>query len=193
MKSLLVRLSIAAAGACALSSLPAFADVTATVDLNHTSAAFSVKHLTISTVSGVIPLKDARVSLGSGNIPTSAEAVFDITKVDTKVEKRDNDLRSERFFDVTKYPDMTFKSTKITPGEGTTFTMTGDLTMHGVTKPVTLSGKFEGSVKDNQGKTHLGYNAYTTVDRTQWGIGSAFPPYVVGNDITINLQVEAIQ
>jgi polyisoprenoid-binding protein YceI len=171
----------------------ASAAVTATVDPAHTSASFSVRHLTLTTVSGSIPLKSATIAIGDGNALTKAEATFDISKIDTHEPDRDADLRSDHFFDVEKFPDMTFKSTKVEPGTGGAMTIDGDLTMHGVTKPVSLAAKYEGTVKDPRGRTHVGYSATVTIDRTLWGIGTNYPPAVVGNDITITIELEALE
>ena len=87
---------------------------------------------------------------------------------------------------------MIFKSSKIT-GDAKAMTIAGDLTFHGVTKPVTLSGKYVGSIVDGRGRTHVGYSATTTFDRTQWGLGMSFPAVIVGNDITVKIDVEAVQ
>lgn len=172
--------------------LPALADTPVDVDLNHTSATFSVKHLTISTVTGVIPVTSVKVSEGADHLPTAVEAVLDLTKINTQSDKRDADLRSEHWFDVAKYPNLTFKSTKITATGGGNFTMTGDMTAHGITKPVTLTCTLNGTIKDGRGRTHAGYDATTTVDRTQWAIGAGYAPLIAGNTITIKLEVETI-
>ncbi|MGH7683819.1 MAG: YceI family protein, partial [Vulcanimicrobiaceae bacterium] len=81
----------------------------AALDPNHTSANFAAKHLLISTVQGNIPIKSTNVVLGADYLPSAVEAVMDLTKIDTHNDRRDNDLRSERFFDVAQYPEMTFK------------------------------------------------------------------------------------
>lgn len=177
----------------ALCAVPVRADGPATVDPAHTSTAFAAKHLLISTVQGYVPVKEATVSLGAAGMPVSAEAVMDLVKIDTHNERRDSDLRSERFLEVAKYPEMTFKSTKIVPGSSGNFVMDGNLTIRGVTKPVTLNGKVEGAVKDNRGRIHFGYAATTTIDRTQWNVGSTVPSAIVGTDIAITIQLEAIQ
>ena len=163
-----------------------------TADPAHTRATFSVKHLTLTTVGGTIGLKDAKIDTGADDVLTSADATLDLSTIDTKFGRRDDDLKSDHWFDVAKFPVMTFKSTKVT-GDKNAMTIVGDLTFHGVTKPVTLAAKFEGSVKDGRGKTHVGYSATTTVDRTQWGIGPTFPPAIVGNDVTIDLELEAVE
>ena len=175
-----------------LASTPAALGEPTALDLNHTSTYFTAKHLLISSVPGYIPVTSAKMELASGNIPSSIEAVMDLNKIDTHNERRDNDLRSERFLDVARYPEMTFKSTKITPGKRGTFTVNGDLTIRGVTKPVVLSGSVSEAIKDDKGRTHVGYAANSTIDRTEWGIGATIPPAIVSKEIAINIEAEAI-
>lgn len=193
-RSLAVSMTLAAL-ALAFTAVPAAADTALTTDLYHTSAGFTVTHLTLSKVTGVVPVTSVKVTIGSNNLPTSAEASFDLTKINTQNERRDDDLRSDKFFDTAKFPTMTFRATKITPGSGGAFTMTGDLTMHGITKSVTLNGSFLGQIKDpvTKGeKTRYGFSAAGTIDRTQWNVGPGYPPAIVSNDIVLNFQMEAV-
>jgi len=161
------------------------------IDPNHTTTHFAVKHLLISTVEGTIPIKTVTVTIDANKIPIAVTAVMDLTKIDTHNDQRDDDLRSEKFFNVQQFPDMTFKSTKIT-ANGSNFTMNGDLTFHGVTKPVVVNGTLNGSITDNRGRTHVGYTANATIDRTMWGVGPGYPPAVVANNVTITIEAEAI-
>jgi polyisoprenoid-binding protein YceI len=161
-------------------------------DPPHSSATFTVTHLGISHVSGVIPFKNVTLTIPDGsNIPTSAEATFDPSGIDTRNSDRDADLRSPHFFDVATYPSMQFKSTKITATDATHFTMSGDLTMHGQTHPVTLDGQFLGRMTDGRGHLHVAYSAKTTLDRTQWGI--TYGQIVAGNAIDVDIEIEAIK
>ena len=162
------------------------------LDPNHTTTNFSAKHLLISTVQGNIPVKSASIELGENDVPTAVEAVMDMTKIDTRNQKRDDDLRSDRFLDVAQYPEMTFKSTKVAPGSNGQFTMDGLLTIRGVAKPVVLSGVVNGAIKDKQGRTHVGYAASTTIDRTQFGVGADVPAAIVSDQISITIEAEAI-
>ncbi|MBV8425364.1 MAG: YceI family protein [Candidatus Eremiobacteraeota bacterium] len=164
----------------------------ASIDLDNTQARFTAKHLLISTVQGFIPIKSVQIALGANNVPTSIQAALDLSKLNTSNDQRDGDLRSDQFFDVQRFPTMTFASTKITPQSGGSFVMAGNLTMHGVTKPVSLNGTVGATMKDSQGKTHVGYTATGTVDRTQWGVGSGYPDAIVGNAISITIAAEAI-
>ncbi len=161
------------------------------MDPNHTQTHFAVRLLLISTVEGTIPIKSVTVALNSSKIPTSITAVMDLTKIDTHNDQRDSDLRSEKFFNVTQFPEMTFKSTSIT-GSGTSFVMNGDLTFHGVTKPIVVNGTVNGTITDSRGRSHVGYTATATIDRTLWGIGPGYPQAVVANSVTITIEAEAI-
>jgi polyisoprenoid-binding protein YceI len=169
--------------------LTARADVT--VDPNHTSATFSVKHLTLTTVSGKIAVKDATIALAPDDTLTSARADLDLSTIDTQVADRDDDLKSDHWFDVATYPTMTFQSTKIT-GDKTALTVVGNLTFHGKTNPITLTAKYEGTIKDPRGRTHIGYTATGVINRALWDLGPNFPTAVVANEITITIELEAI-
>lgn len=163
------------------------------IDPNHTAAQFSVRHMGISTVRGAF----TKVSGTADYDPASpAKASVDVTieaaSVDTRVEMRDNDLRSANYFDVAKFPTITFKSKSVqTAGEGK-LKIIGDLTIHGVTKEVALD--VDGPSKpmtDPRGNTHVGASATTAIKRTDFGVGSANP--MIGDDITITLDVELVR
>lgn len=172
----------------------AFAQVeTWKIDPAHSAAQFSVRHLGISTVRGEFK----KVS-GSANYDpadpakTSIEATIDATTIDTRVDRRDNDLRGPEFFDVQKYPTITFKS-KRTEAEGTgKLKITGDLTIHGVTKEVVLD--VDGptpSIKDPKGNLHMGASATTKINRKDFGVSGA--PTVAGDEVSITIDVELIK
>jgi len=188
-----MKTALFAAALMACAAMPALADTTVHPDPPHTSASFSVKHLTLTTVSGTIGIKSATLVLGADNTIVSAEATLDLTTIDTHEPDRDADLRSDHWFNVAADPLMTFKSTKVERAAGGAMSVEGNLAFHGVTRPVTLAVKYEGSVKDDRGRTHLGYSATATIDRTDWNLGPMFPPVIVGNEVTIALQLEAIE
>jgi polyisoprenoid-binding protein YceI len=169
---------------------------TLTGDPNHSGAEFVVTHLTISHVHGTIPVTSWSGTNGAGDVPTSVIATLDVKSIDTKSADRDADLRGDSWFDVTKYPTITFKSTSIVAGAGGAFTMNGDLTMHGVTKPVTLAGKVEGSIVDSHGRRHIGYSATGTLDRRDFGLtwGKTMPggALIASNEVAITLNAEGI-
>ena len=163
------------------------------IDPAHSAAQFSVRHLGISTVRGEFK----KVS-GSANYDptdpakTSIEATIDATTIDTRVDKRDNDLRGPEFFDVQKYPTITFKS-KRTEAAGTgKLKITGDLTIHGVTREVVLD--VDGPtppIKDPKGNSHMGASATTKINRKDFGVSGA--PTVAGEEVSITIDVELIK
>ncbi len=165
------------------------------VDANHTQATFTVTHLAISRVSGKVPVTAGTVSLGTTGVPTAISITLSAKDIDTQSEARDRDLRGADFFEVDKFPTMTFVAKSIT-GTPQAFNIVGDLTMHGVTKPVTFTAKELGKMSDQRGRTHVGYTAATTLDRRQWGLnwGGTTPggSLVAGNDVTIDLNVEIV-
>ncbi|MBV9407278.1 MAG: YceI family protein [Candidatus Eremiobacteraeota bacterium] len=165
------------------------------VDPNHTQATFTVTHLAISRVSGKIPVLGGSVTLGSANLPTAISVQLSTKDLDTQSADRDRDLRSADWFQVDKYPTMTFVAKSIT-GTPQAFTVVGDLTMHGVTKPVTLTAKTIGKMTDARNRTHIGYTATTSLDRRDWGLnwGKTTPggSLIAGNDVTVDINVEVV-
>jgi polyisoprenoid-binding protein YceI len=160
------------------------------IDPNHSTAQFAIRHLAVSTVRGAF----TKVS-GTGQYDpadptkTSIDATIDAASVDTRVEMRDKDLRSPNFFDVEKYPTITFKSKHTeSAGEGK-LKMTGDLTMHGVTKEVVLD--VDGptaAIKESTGNERIGASATTKVNRRDYGINGGSS--VAADDVTITIDVE---
>jgi polyisoprenoid-binding protein YceI len=140
-----------------------------TVDKNHSSASFKVRHM-MSSVTGQFRDFDAKVNI---NQAAPAESSVDFTiqaaSIDTGSTNRDEHLRTPDFFDVAKYPTIAFKSTSITPKSKTEFDVTGDLTMHGVTKRVTLPVTFLGFMKTQRGEK-AGFELETTLDRKDYGV-----------------------
>jgi polyisoprenoid-binding protein YceI len=166
-----------------------------TIDASHTQATFTVTHLAISRVTGKIPLIAGTVALTEGGLPTSINTTLSVKDIDTQSADRDRDLRSADWFEVDKYPTMSFVSKSVS-GTPQAFTVVGDLTFHGVTKPVTLTGKELGKVSDARGKTHVGFTAGTTIDRREWGLnwGRTTPggELIAGYDVTVDLNVEVV-
>jgi polyisoprenoid-binding protein YceI len=162
------------------------------LDPPHSSAQFSVRHLGVSTVRGAFTKVSGSVVYDPANLgKSSIQATIDASSVDTRVDMRDNDLRSPRFLDAQKYPTITFTSKKVeAAGEGK-LKVTGDLTIHGVTKEVVLD--VDGptpAIKDPMGKNRLrmGASATTKINRNDFGITSL--PGAIGDEITITLDIE---
>jgi polyisoprenoid-binding protein YceI len=199
MGHFLARAVSVTAFAAALSLQAAGAASTWQIDPNHSSAQFAVRHLAISTVRGAFTKVNGTVQLDDKDISkSSVEVTIDAASVDTRVENRDKDLRSDHFFDVEKYPTLNFKSTKVEQVEPGKLKVTGDLTLHGVTKPVIL--EVDGPtapVKDPWGNQRAAVNATTKINRQDFGM--KFSPtmdsggLVVGNDVVITIDVEMVQ
>ncbi|HTV75269.1 MAG TPA: YceI family protein [Candidatus Acidoferrales bacterium] len=190
----LLGLTLGLSGGLALVGTAAAATITG--DVAHTSAEFVVTHLTISQVHGTIPVTSWQAVTDSAYVPQSFTATLDATGVNTGDADRDKDLRGPDWFDVATYPTITFTSTKITLGPNDSFTAVGDLTMHGVTKSVTLQGQVLGSVIDAKGNRHVGYTATTTIDRRDfnlnWGKTTPGGQLIAAFEVTLNLEAEGI-
>ncbi|MDP9019072.1 MAG: YceI family protein [Candidatus Eremiobacteraeota bacterium] len=160
------------------------------VDPVHSSAEFTATHLMISHVRGTIPIKDAQITIPSGSdIPSSVSATLDPKGVDTHNGMRDDDLRSDHFLNIAADPKMSFESTKITTTDAKHFIIAGNLTMHGQTHPVSLDAQVIGKGPGMKHEPRIAFTASGTIDRSQWGMNYGSP--VVGNSITINLEIEA--
>jgi polyisoprenoid-binding protein YceI len=173
-------------------TLPAAAQDTWQLDPPHSSAQFSVRHLGVSTVRGAFTKVSGTVVYDPANSnKSSIQATIDAASVDTRVDMRDNDLRSPRFLDVQKYPNITFTSKKVEAAGDGKLKVTGDLTIHGVTKEAVLD--VDGptpAIKDPLGKDRLrmGASATTKISRNDFGI--TVLPGAIGDEITITLDLE---
>jgi polyisoprenoid-binding protein YceI len=160
------------------------------VDPAHTAAQFAVKHLMISTVRGAFKGVTGTVLWDDQDVTKSSVNVsIDATTVDTGTPGRDGDLKSDKYFDVAKFPTITFKSTKIEQAGTGKLKVTGDLTLHGVTKSVVLD--VDGptaAIKDPWGNTRAAISATTKVNRQDYGIAGGGA--AVGDDISIIIDLE---
>ncbi|MBC2839404.1 YceI family protein [Robiginitalea sp. SC105] len=158
----------------------------------HSSVEFEIPHLMISTVTGTFGEFDISATAGDSFATPEFTATIQTTSVDTGVERRDNHLRSADFFEVETYPEMTFTTNSSTStGEGT-FDLTGDLTIHGVTKEVTFKGKVGGVITDQRSeKLKAGVRLETTIDRLEFGVGGETP--TIGNELDITIRLEMAQ
>ena len=188
-KNLLLTL----AGCVTLTMSAAAQTETWQLDPPHSAAQFSVRHMGISTVRGTFTKLSGTVQYDpSDPAKSSIDVTIDAASVDSRVEKRDNDLRSDHFLDVQKDPTLTFKSKRIESAGPGKLKATGDLTIHGVTKEVVLD--IDGPsqpMKDPRGKMHMGASASTTINRTEFGMTGY--QGMVGNDVTITIDVELVQ
>jgi len=160
-------------------------------DKAHSEVDFSILHLSLSKVHGRFGNIGGSIVMNDADITKSTVNVtIDVTTVNTGVDGRDNDLKSDHFFDVAQFPTATFVSTSVAKSGGG-LTVTGNLTLHGVTKPVTLS--VEGPTGPVQGmdkKQHAGFSATTTISRTAFGIASKYPSTVVGDEIQLTIDLD---
>ena len=192
----LARLIPALALATVVAVAPAAADVWQ-IDPAHSAAQFSVTHLLISTVRGEFGMLSGTIEYDGKDVASiKVDATIDVASIGTRNDGRDNDLRSDHFFDVAKYPTITFKSKKVVPGAGGTFRLVGDLTLHGVTKEVTVDVTGPSKViKGMRGESRVGAMATTKINRQDFGIkwsatldgGGA----VVSDEVAITLDIEA--
>ena len=169
------------------------------IDPVHTNIQFSVRHMMISNVKGVFHRFTGAFEIDDKDITKSkASSVIEVNSIDTGIEKRDEDLRSANFFDVAKYPTMTFVSKKFTRIGANKFKMTGDLTIHGITREVALDmDGLESVVKDPWGNMRRGVTLATKINRKDFGLTYnkvlETGGVVVGDEVTINIEVEMIK
>ena len=163
------------------------------IDPAHTASQFAVRHMGLSTVRGAFTKTSGTVQYDPADLSkTSIDVTIDATSLNTRVEMRDNDLRSDKFFDVQKFPTITFKSKRAEPAGKGKLKITGDLTIHGVTKEVVLDVDGPaGPVKDPRGNTHMGASATTTVKRSDFGVSAL--PAMIGDEVQITLDVEMVK
>jgi len=163
------------------------------IDPMHSAAQFSVRHLGVSTVRGAFMKVSGSAKYDAADPSKgSLDATIDASSVDTRVEMRDNDLRSPNFLDVQKYPTITFHSKQTKAAGAGKLQITGDLTIHGVTKEVVLDVDGPSSpIKDPWGNQRIGASAATKISRKDFGVNGA--PGVVGDEITITIDTELIQ
>jgi len=184
--------------AAALAPAAALADAaTWNIDPLHTEAGFSVRHLVISTVKGWFGKTAGKVVLDEKDVTrSSVEATIDAASVDTRIQKRDDDLRSPNFFEVARYPTITFRSTRVEKaGDG--LKVTGDLTIKDVTRPVTLevAGPTP-EIKDSWGNVRRGISARTRINRRDFGLtyrAAVEAGPVVGDEVNVEINAELIK
>ncbi|HEX3372870.1 MAG TPA: YceI family protein [Edaphobacter sp.] len=189
------RIFTAALSALLLTGVSAFAQSTSwTIDKNHSQVNFAIKHMGVSTVRGSISgITGTIVWDEKDPSKSSVEATMDTTTVDTNNAARDTDLKSDKFFNVAKYPTMTFKSTSVKRVDGK-LQVVGDLTLAGVTKSVTLD--VDGPTapqKGMGGKMVIGLSATGLVKRSDFAFAPKMPTMVIGDEVQFTIDSEANQ
>jgi polyisoprenoid-binding protein YceI len=168
------------------------------IDPAHSAAHFSVRHMMISNVRGEFKLTGYVMLDPNEFTDSKVEAVIDASTIDTRMAARDEHLRSADFFDVQKYPSLTFSSTRIRGSRDEKFELSGNLTIHGVTREVTFSvDPLSPEMKDPYGNVRIGTSAHAKIDRKdfglQWNAALETGGVVVGNEVTITLELELIK
>ena len=167
-----------------------------TIDPSHTTVEFVAKHMMITTVKGRFAELTGTIVADETNLAdSSVEATMQAASLDTRSEQRDAHLRSPDFLDVERYPEVTFKSTALR-GTKDSFKLTGDLTIRGVTRPITLEVTFEGEGKDPWGGTRASFSARGKFDRRDfgltWNVALETGGILVSNEVKINIEAQAV-
>ena len=183
------KLALSAGLLLGVASFASAAVETYVIDSVHSSVGFSIRHF-VSKVPGSFSKLSGTITVDRENLENSSvEAVVDITSVNTANEKRDTHLKSPDFFDAAKYATSTFKSTGWKKTGEDTFEITGDLTLHGVTREVVLETTLLGFGPGGRGAQLSGWEGTTKIKKSDFGINS---PPMLGDDVTITLNIEAV-
>lgn len=165
------------------------------VDVTHGIAEFSAKHLMISTVKGQFKTFEGRGETNPDGTLKSVEMTLDTASIDTNIQQRDDHLRSADFFDAANHPKITFRSTRIEQ-KGSDVTIVGELTMRGVSKPLTLAGEMSATVKDPWGNQRAALSVDGKLNRTAWGLqwnmALEAGGFVVSEEVKLHIEVEAV-
>lgn len=167
------------------------------IDAAHSAVGFAVRHMGISTVRGRFAAYEGVIETGEGMALRRIEVTIDPASIATGVERRDGHLRSADFFDVAAHATVRFVSTRVTAEGRKRFRVLGDLTIRGVTRPVTLAVETLGdAVRDMDGKWRTGATAVATINRKDWGLSwnqaLELGGVMVGEDVTLTIEIEAI-
>ena len=169
------------------------------IDTAHSQAAFSVKHMMISTVRGQFDVLSGQLHIDEEHPENSwVEAEVDVASINTRDEKRDGHLKSPDFFDGEKYPKLTFKSTKVEAVRDHEYRVTGNLTMHGVTREEVFQAEYSGILpKDLFGMQRAAFSAKTTINRKDyglnWNVALETGGVLVSEKVNIEIDLEAVQ
>jgi len=188
MNAMRIRVALVTVIGVSMAALAAHAADTYKVNPVHSSVDFKVKHMGVSFVSGRFTQYTGVVKLDpKDDSKDSVEVEIKTTSVDTASEARDKHLRANDYFDVEKFPTMTFKSTSIKKKDASKYEVKGDFTLHGVTKPLTLEVEQYGTNKDKKGVELTGFGASFTINRTDYGMPTSAG---IADDVAITLALE---
>jgi polyisoprenoid-binding protein YceI len=189
------RLSLSAGLLAMALPLTAFAQTsTWTPDKAHSEVDFSILHMSLSKVHGRLGISGGQILWNEADVTKSTvNMTIDANSVDTGVPPRDTDIKSSSLFDTTQFPTATFQSTSVAK-TANGLTVNGNLTLHGVTKPVVLQVEGPmGPVPGMDHKPHSGFSATTTISRTAFGIGSKYPTAVLGDDVQLSIELDVVK
>lgn len=177
------------------SQVPGYVAGTWTVDPVHSEVSFTVRHMMVSKVRGHFRDFTGTIITADDPLESRVTAEVDLASIDTRNEQRDAHIRSADFFEVETYPTMTYRSTGVRP-DGDDYVLEGDLTLHGVTRPLELHLEANGFTKDPYGGTRAGFSARGRINRRDFGIDISLPMdgggVVVGDKVEISLEIEAV-
>lgn len=179
----------------ALISTSLFAQTTWEADNAHSKLGFSITHLGISDLTGLFNAFDATITTTKEDF---SDAVFelstDVKSIDTEVEKRDDHLKSADFFNAEKFPTFSFKSTSIKNAGKNKYKLTGDLTLHGITKSVTMDLWYRGTIESPMSKAPTsGFQLTGTLNRSDFNLGSGFPAPMLSDEVEIKADGEFVK
>ena len=176
--------------------IPGYLAGTWDIDAAHSTVGFSVRHMMVSKVRGYFTKFSGEIVTAEDPAASAVNATIDMDSIDTRQEQRDAHIRSADFFDVGNHTEMTFRSTRVLSTDGGDWTIEGDLTIKGITKPVTLELELNGFGPDAYGGTRAGFSAKTEISRKEYGVDIDMPMdgggVVVGDKISIELEIEAV-
>ena len=175
--------------------IPGYVVGTWDIDASHSTVGFSVRHMMVSKVRGYFREFSGELVTAADPSQSSVTATIDMDSIDTRQEQRDAHIKSADFFDVGNHTVMTFRSTGVR-AEGEDWHVDGELTLKGITKPVTLELELNGFGPDAYGGTRAGFSAKTVISRSVFGVDIAMPMdgggVVVGDKINVELEIEAV-
>lgn len=176
-------------------TIPGYVTGTWQIDPTHSDVSFSVRHMMVSKVKGRFGAFSGTIVTAENPLESTVTAEIDASSIDTNSEQRDNHIRSADFFEVEKYPSITFTSSSVEPN-GDDYLVRGDLSIKGNTRTVPLKLELNGFGPDAFGGTRAGFTATTEISRKEFGVDIDMPMdgggVVVGDKITITLEIEAV-
>ena len=175
--------------------IPGYIAGTWDIDASHSTVGFSVRHMMVSKVRGYFTRFTGEIVTAQDPAASTVTASIDSDSIDTRQEQRDGHIKSADFFDAENHPTWTFRSTSVAV-DGDDWTVAGDLTIKGVSKPVVLELELNGFGPDAYGGTRAGFSGKTTISRKEFGVDIDMPMdgggVVVGDKITVELEIEAV-